>query len=122
MYLSTMSSIDPELYEAASMDGATRLKCMRFITVPFLMPLVMIQLIFAIGALVGSNTELILLLYNQSIYETADVIGTYVYREGLVGGRFSYASASGLLMSIISFILVFSANKVSDKLTDFSLW
>jgi len=122
LYLATISSIDPELYEAANIDGATRLKRIRYITLPFLGPLIMIQLIFSIGGLMGSNTELILLLYNNATLRSADVIGTYVYREGLVGGRFSFGSAANLLMTVLSFILIFSANKVSDKLTNFSLW
>lgn len=122
LYLSSISSIDPELYEAADLDGATRLQRMRHITLPFLMPLFMIQLIFAVGSLMSSNTELILLLYNPSIYKSADVIGTYVYREGIVSGRFSYGSAANLLMTVISFTLIYIANKVSAKLTDFSLW
>lgn len=122
LYLSTISSIDPALYEAAEIDGATRIKRIIYITIPFLLPLVMIQLIFAIGGIMGSNTDMILLLYNPSVYASADVIGTYVYREGLVGGRFSYGSAVGILMSLISFVLVFGANKLSQKLTDYSLW
>ena len=122
LYLSTMSSIDTALYEAADMDGASRLKRMWYITVPFLIPLIIIQLIFAIGAILGANTELILLLYNPAVYSSADVIGTFVYREGLMGGRFSYGTAVGLFMSVISFFLVFGANMLSRKLTDFSLW
>jgi putative aldouronate transport system permease protein len=122
LYLSTISSIDPELYEAAEVDGATRLKRMWHVTLPFMVPLIVIQLIFAIGSILSSNTDMILLLYNPAVYSTADVIGTYVYRDGLLGGKFSYGSAVGLLMSIIGFTLVFCTNKVSRKLTDYSLW
>ncbi len=122
LYLSTLSSIDPSLYESASVDGATRLKKIWFITLPSLLPLIMIQLIFAIGGMLSSNTDMILLLYNPSVYSTADVIGTYVYRESLMGGAYSPGTAAGLLMSILSFILVFGANWVSRKKTDFSIW
>ena len=122
LYLATLTSIDPSLYEAASIDGANRFHKMYYITLPFMMPIIMIQLIFAIGSLMGSNTELILLLYNNSVMRSADVIGTYVYREGLVGGRFSYGSAVNFLMTGFGFLLTFIANKVSGKLTDFSLW
>lgn len=122
IYLSTIAGIDPGLYEAASVDGAGRIVKIWHITIPSLLPLIMIQLIFSIGGMLGSNTDLILLLYNPSVYSTADVIGTYVYRETLMGGRFSYGTASGLLMSILSFILVFVANKISAKVTDYSLW
>jgi putative aldouronate transport system permease protein len=122
LYLSTISSIDPELYESAEMDGAGRLRRIWHITLPHMVPLIAIQLIFAIGGILGSNTEMILLLYNPAVYSTADVIGTYVYRDGLLGGRFSYGTAVGLLMSVIGFALVYITNKISRKLTDFSLW
>lgn len=122
LYLSTLSAIDPALYESAGLDGANRFKRIWYITLPEMVPLIMIQLILSIGNLLNANSTQILLMYNTSVYETMDVIGTYVYREGLTGGRFSYGAASGLLMSIISFILLFCANKVSSKCTDFSLW
>lgn len=122
LYLSNLASIDPGLYESADIDGATRMQKIRYITIPALMPLIMIQLIFAIGSMLSSNADLILLLYNASVYETADVIGTYVYRETLMGGQYSYGTATGLLMSVLSFILVYAANWVARKKTDFSIW
>lgn len=122
IYLSTITAIDPGLYEAASVDGAGRLRKIWHITIPSMMPLIVIQLILSIGNMLVSNTDLILLLYNSSTYKTADVIGTYVYRESLMGGKFSYGTASGLLMSILSFALTWIANAVSRKKTDFSMW
>lgn len=122
LYLSTIVSIDPSLYESADIDGAGRLDKIWHITIPFMLPLITIQLIFAIGGMLSSNTEMVLLLYNPSVYSTADVIGTFVYREALRGGKFSYGTASGLLLSVMSFILVYMANAVSRKTTDFSLW
>lgn len=122
LYLSTLSGIDPGLYEAAEIDGATRLQKIWYVTLPHMLPLIMIQLILSIGNILASNTQQILLMYNESVYSTMDVIGTYVYRDALRKGRFSYGSACGLLLSIMSFILVFIANKVSAKTTDFSLW
>ena len=122
LYLSTITAIDPTLYESAEVDGATRLKKIWHITLPSLLPLIMIQLIFAIGGMLGSNTDMILLLYNPSTYATADVIGTYVYREGMQGAQYSYGTASGLLMSLLSFALVFAANWSARKFTDFSIW
>ena len=110
------------MYEAAMIDGAGRMKRIWYITIPSLMPLIMIQLILSIGNMLASNTEMILLLYNESVYETADVIGTFMYRETLMGGEFSYGTASGLLMSIFSFILLYIANAVSRKYTEFSMW
>lgn len=122
LYLSVISSIDPGLYEAAEIDGASRIKRILHITLPALRPMIMIQLILFVGSILGNDSELILLLYNPATYERADVIGTYLYREGLLGGHFSSGTAVGLFMSVIGFILTFISNKVSDKFTGFSLW
>jgi len=122
LYLSTISSIDPALYEAAKVDGANRWQQITHVTLPFMVPLIIIQLIFAIGGLANSNTELILLLYNPAIYSTSDVIGTYVYREGLLGGQFSSGTATGMLLGVISFVLVYGSNRLSRRLTNYSLW
>ncbi|MGI6654389.1 MAG: ABC transporter permease subunit [Christensenellales bacterium] len=122
LYLSSISSIDPTLYESADIDGAKRLQKIWYITLPFMLPLIIIQLILSIGGMFSSNTEMILLLYNSAVYKTADVIGTYVYRESLLGVKYSYGTASGLIMSVMSFILVYIANMVSRRVTDFSLW
>ena len=122
LYLSTISSIDPELYEAAMLDGANRPRRIWHITIPHIAPMAAILLIFAIGSLLGSNTELILLLYNSATYETADVIGTYLYRQGLLGGQFSFGTAVGIFISVINFILLFIANYVSNRLTNFGIW
>ena len=122
LYLSSISSIDPNLYEASRIDGANRFHQMRFITIPSIMPTIFILLIFQIGGLLGSNTEFVLLLYNPAIYEKADVIGTYVYRDGLLGGRFSYGTAVSLFTSVINFAMLFAANTLSQKVSDYSLW
>ncbi|NLY17582.1 MAG: sugar ABC transporter permease [Clostridiaceae bacterium] len=122
IYMSAISSIDPNLYESAQLDGANRLKQMRYITIPLIMPTVAVLLIFQIGGLLSTNTELILLLYNESVYRTADVIGTYVYRVGMLGGKFSYGTAIGLFTSVINFILLSAANIVSKRISDFGLW
>lgn len=122
LYLSTIASVDPGLYESAVIDGATRMQKIHYITFPAMMPLIMIQLIFTIGNMLSSNTEMILLLYNSSVYETADVIGTYIYRESLTKGKYSYGTATGLLLSLLSFALVFSANMVARKKTDYAIW
>ncbi|MEA4889625.1 MAG: ABC transporter permease subunit [Clostridiaceae bacterium] len=122
LYLSTISSIDPDLYEAANLDGAGRFKKIWYITLPFMLPLIIIQLIFAIGGIMSVGSEMILLLYNPSTYSTADVIGTYVYRDGLLKGNFSPGAAAGIFMSVINLALTFAANFISRKTTDFSLW
>ena len=122
LYLSTISSIDTTLYEAAEVDGAGRWKKIWHITLPHLKSLILIQLIFNIGGMLGSSTEMVLLYYNQSVYSTMDVIGTYVYRGSLMGGRYSYGTAVSLLMSIFGFTLTYLANKASAKFADYSLW
>ncbi len=122
LYLSAISAVDNELYEAANLDGATRWQKMWHITLPSIKPTIAIQLIFAVGGLLSANSEMILLLYNPAIYETSDVVGTYLYRESLLGGKFSSGTAIGLFTSAINFILVFAANTVSKKIADFSLW
>ena len=122
LYLSTITAIDPGIYESANIDGANRWERIRYITLPCMKSIIMIQLIFAVGNLLISNTELILLLYNQATYRTSDVIGTFVYRDGLRGGRFSYGTAVNTFVSMINFVLLIIANKVSTKIADFGLW
>jgi putative aldouronate transport system permease protein len=122
LYLSTITGIDPQLYESAKIDGANRFRQVIHITIPGIQRIIAINLIMAIGGILGTNTDLILLLYHSATYETADVIGTYVYRLGILGGEFSYTTAVGLFMSIIAFALTFTANKVSNRLTDYGLW
>jgi len=122
LYLCTMSAIDLTLYESAKIDGANRFHQIIYITIPHIKPIIAINLIFAMGSLLSSNSDLILLMYNSSVYSTADVIDTYVYRAGLLEGQFSFGTAVGLLIALINFTLVFCANKVSNKLTDFGLW
>jgi putative aldouronate transport system permease protein len=122
LYFATITSIDPQLYESAKIDGANRFQQVLYITLPGIQRIIAINLIMAIGGILGTNSELILLLYHPATYEVADVIGTYVYRLGIVGGEFSYTTAVGLFMSVIGFILTFTANKVSNKLTDYGLW
>ncbi|WP_372661088.1 ABC transporter permease [Cohnella sp.] len=122
IYLSAMSSIDSSLYEAAKMDGASRWKQVFHITLPGIMPTVIILLILQIGNFMAVGTEKILLLYNSTTYETADVIGTFVYRKGILEANFSYSAAVGLFNSLINFTLLFLANAISRKTSDTRLW
>lgn len=122
LYFSTISSIDPGLYESAKLDGANRMQQVIHITLPGISRVIAINLIMAIGGILHANTELILLLYTPATYDTADVIGTYTYRIGIIGGQYSYTTAAGLFMSVIGFTLTYFANKVSTKLTGFGLW
>ena len=122
IYLAALSGVDPQLYEAAIIDGAGRWRQMINITVPAILPTVTILLILRIGHLLEVNYQSVLLMYNPRVYETADIIGTYVFREGIQNARFSYATAIGLFMSLISFALVFMANWFSKRTSDTSLW
>lgn len=123
LYLTAMTNINTELYEAAAIDGAGRFKQTIHVTIPGIMPTIMTLLILDIGGIITSgNTQKILLLYNGMTQEKADIIGTYVYRMGISGGNFSYATAVGLFEGVIGLILVTSANIISKKATDTGLW
>lgn len=122
LYLSAITSVDTTFYESAKLDGAGRLTRMWYITLPSILPTIAITLIMAVGGIIASNTDLILLLYSSSTYETADVIGTYIYRMGIQGGKFAQTSAIGLFATLINFVLVFIANKISNKFFETGLW
>lgn len=122
LYLSSMASIDPTLYEAASLDGANRWHKIWHVTLPAIKPTIVVMLIMGVGGMLGADSDMILLLYNPATYEYADVIGTYLYRYGLMGGNFSYGTAVGFMISLINFGMVYLANMVSRKVADYSLW
>ena len=122
IYLSALTGIDPELYEAATIDGAGRFKRVIHVTLPGIMPTVIILLILRIGSIMNVGYEKIILLYNPNTYEVADVISSYVYRRGLQEFQYSFSTAVGLFNSIINFILVCGANYVSNKVSEYSLW
>lgn len=122
IYLAAISGADPQLYEAASLDGAGRFRRMWHVTLPAIRNTIVILIIMNSAHILNVGSEKILLLYNASIYETSDVISTYVYRKGLVDGNYSFSTAIGLINSIISLILVLIANKIAAKVADFSLF
>ncbi|WP_245976684.1 ABC transporter permease [Oceanobacillus arenosus] len=122
VYIAAIAGINPALYEAAKMDGASRIQQIIYITIPSIIPTIIIMLILRIGGLMDVGYEEILLLYQPSTYETADIINTYVYREGLQNGEYGLATAAGLFNAIVSLILVVGANKISKKLTNNGLW
>ncbi len=122
IYMATIAGISPELYEAAKMDGANRFQQMWYITIPSIRGTMFILLIFAIGGLMNANSEFILLMYNPSIYETSDVIGTYSYRIGIQQAQFSYTTAIGMFMQIINFAMLYITNAISRKVNGYSLW
>lgn len=122
IYLAALSSIDPQLYESAMIDGASRWQQTVHITLPGIMPTAMIILILNVGNLLAVGFEKIILMYSPATFETADVIATYVYRRGIVGAEYSFAAAVGLFNSVINFILLVIANSISKRLTRVGLW
>ena len=122
LYISAITSIDQSQYESARIDGANRGQQCWYITLPGIKNIIAINLIMAIGGILGTNSDLILLLYTPATYDVADVIGTYTYRLGIQGGQYSYTAAAGLFMSAIGFTLTYIANKVSNRMTGYGLW
>ncbi len=122
IYLSAISSIDQEQFEAAIVDGASRIKQALYITLPNIMPTVVIMLILRIGNMMNVGLEKVMLLYNPLTYDTADVISTYVYRKGILEADFSFSTAVGLFNSVINFVLLVVVNAWSKKATQTSLW
>lgn len=122
IYIAAISGINAELYEAARIDGAGRFKQMWHVTLPGILPTIITMLILRVGNMLNLGFEKIILLYNSSIYETADVISTYVYRKGLVDQSYSFSTAVGLFNSLINLLLLFIANKLCKRLTEHSLW
>ena len=122
IYLAAITSIDTQLYEAAAIDGAKRWQRILHITVPGIKGTVVILFILQIGRMMSVGSDMILLLYNPTTYETADVISTYVYRKGMLEADYSFSTAVNLFNSVINFTLVYAANFLSSKATEVSLF
>ncbi|TLS38380.1 ABC transporter permease [Pseudalkalibacillus caeni] len=122
IYFAALSNVNPNLYEAAEIDGAGRFRKMWHITLPAIRPTIVIILILTLGNLLSTGFEKILLLYQPLTYETADVISTYVYRKGIEHSAFSFATAVGLFNTMVNFTLLIIANAISRRISDNSLW
>lgn len=122
IYLAALSGISPELYEAASLEGAGRFKQMWHVTLPGLLPTVVVLFVLRMGSVLTVGHEKIILLYNPMTMSTADVISSYVYRKGLQEQNWSFSTAVGLFNSVINLIMLVLTNKLSKKLTGNSLW
>lgn len=116
IYLASLSSVNPEYYEAARVDGATRFQQLVYITLPSISGTIVIMLILAIGGLMNNGFEQIYLFKNTLNQSVAEVFETYVYSIGIAGGRFSYSTAVGLFKNVVAFVLVFSSNRIAQKL------
>lgn len=122
IYLSALTSIDPGLYESASLDGASRLQKIFYITLPMLVPTIVLMMALNLGNILNAGFDQIFNLYNPLVYETGDIIDTYVYRIGLIDMQYSLATAVGLIKSVIGFVLIMSFNLVSRKLVSRSIF
>lgn len=122
VYIAALMGIDPQLYEAAIVDGAGKWKRILHITIPGIIPTVVTMFILKVGKMVKVGYETILLLYQPSTYSVADVISTYSYRIGMQNGNFGVATAAGIFEAVIALVMVLLANYVSRKVTENSLW
>lgn len=122
IYMAALSSIDQQLYEAARIDGCGRLRQTLYVTLPGLVPTIVILLILSLGSLLSVSTDTILLLYTPMTYETGDVFGTYVFRKGIRGGEYDFSTAVGLIETVVNFIILVVFNQISRKVTEQSLW
>ncbi|MFD0716380.1 ABC transporter permease [Paenibacillus sp. GCM10027626] len=122
IYLAATTNVDPELYNAADIDGAGRLRKIWHITLPSIVPVVTIMFIFAVGNIINDDFDQIYNLLNASVLSVGDVISTYTYEVGLVKADYSYATAVGLFKNIIAFMLIVLTNYVAKKTNDYTLW
>ncbi|MDF2961603.1 MAG: binding-protein-dependent transport system inner rane component [Paenibacillus sp.] len=122
IFIAAIAGIEQEQYEAAAIDGAGRIKQMFYITLPGIMPTIVLMFILRIGHLLDAGTEQILTMYNPVVYQTGDVIGTYVYRMGLGKMDYSFSTAVGLFNSVVGFLLIVFGNMLSKKLLNRSIW
>ncbi|MBB3109675.1 putative aldouronate transport system permease protein [Paenibacillus phyllosphaerae] len=122
IYIAALASVDPSLYEAARMDGASRLQKIIHIDLPALIPVTVIMLILSLGSVMGVGFEKIYLMQNPLNVSSSEVISTYVYKVGLLGANFSFSSAVGLFNSVINLILLLSVNFIARRVSQTSLW
>lgn len=121
-YLAALSGIDPQLYEAAKIDGAGKWAQTLHITLPGILPIFTLLFILNVGSMISIGFEQIFLLYNPLVYDVGDVISTYTYRMGIVNAQYSRTTAIGLAQSVVNFALVYSANRLSKKFVGYSMW
>ncbi len=122
VYIAAITGIDPELYEAATMDGAGRFRKIIHITLPGILPIAVLMFIMAMGRILDAGFERVLMLYSPTVYDVGDIIDTYVYRVGVNNLRYSFATAVGLFKSVISLFMVTTVNQLAKKLGQESLW
>ncbi len=122
IYLSALTTINPELYEASFIDGAGRWDKIYHITLPGILPVIIILFLLSLGSLINIGYEKAYLMQNSLNLSSSEIIGTYVYKQGLIDLKYSYSTAVGLFQSMLNFILITVANTISRKIADISLW
>jgi len=122
IYIAALAGVDMQLYEAASIDGANRVQLMWHVSLPAIKNTIIVMLILRIGQMMSVGSEKVLLMYNELTFETADVISTFVYRRGLQKNEYSFSTAVDMFNSVINIILLVSANWLSARFTESSLW
>lgn len=122
VFLAAIAGVNPSLYESAVVDGANRWQMMWKITIPSILPTILIMLIIRIGNIMEVSFELVILLYQPATYETADVVNTWIFRQGLQSGQYDLAAAAGLFNAVVAFVLVMTANTLSRRYSRTSLW
>ena len=122
IYLAAIAGISQELYDAAEVDGASRIQRIRFVTIPGMAPTIIILLILNLGRALAVDWEKVLLMYTPATYEVADVIATYVYRRGIIDSKYGFGSAVGLFANVINLIFLVIFNRLARRFTDTSLW
>ena len=122
LYLATIAGIDPALYEAATVDGATRFQCTRYITLPSLVSTIVVMLILSVGSIMDAGFDQVFNLYNTAVYQTGDIIDTYVYRYGIGDMKYSLATAVGLFKNVIAFVLVVATNLIAKRISGSGIW
>ncbi|WP_200634385.1 MULTISPECIES: ABC transporter permease [Paenibacillus] len=122
IYLAAISGINPDLYDAAKVDGASRYRLIRHITVPSISGTIVILLILRTGHILSAGFDQVFVLYHPLVYEVADILDTYVYRVGLTSGRFSLATAAGLFQSVVGLVLLLFTNAAAKKIGGRGIW
>ena len=122
VYLAAISNVDQEQFEAARVDGANKLQQIWYITLPSIKGIIAIMLILSVGRILDDNFEQIFNMYSPAVYDVADVFETYIYRSGIVDGKFSYTAAVGLFKSLISLLLIMTTNKITKKMGEEGLF
>ncbi len=122
VYLAALNSVDMELYEAAKIDGAGKIKQTLHITLPSIMPAITVMFIFAVGAIVNDDFDQIFNMYNPAVYKTGEVISTYIYKIGMEGMQYSLATAIGLFKNVIALVLLVGTNYLCKAFDEYALW